>query len=110
MLIKQKISYLHALWTQTILVVKSIKWHDFAINAIAILFVHERLNIPEAYSETSWASKMELFAKIVNNKASFDIFAESSILDVRLGSEYIFTFLQELFHILLGKILGKEDS
>ena len=53
---------------------------------------------------------MELFAKIVNNKASFDIFAESSILDVQLGSEYIFTFLQELFHILLGKILGKEDS
>ena len=53
---------------------------------------------------------MELFAKIGNNKASFDIFAESSILDVRLGSEYIFTFLQELFYILLGKILGKEDS
>ena len=25
--------------------------YDFAINAIASLFIHERLNIPESYSE-----------------------------------------------------------
>ena len=32
------------------------------------LFVHEGLKIPEAYSEPSQTSKIEIFAKIVNSK------------------------------------------
>ena len=39
---------------------------DFTINATANVFVHERMKIPEANSETSQTSKMRLFAKIVN--------------------------------------------
>ena len=39
---------------------------DFTINAVANLSVHERLNFPEAYSESSRTSKMELFGKMVN--------------------------------------------
>ena len=38
---------------------------DFVINAIANLFVHDRLKIPEAYSEPSRRSKMELFVNLV---------------------------------------------
>ena len=37
---------------------------DFTINATANCFAYEILNIPKAYS--SWTSKMELFARIVN--------------------------------------------
>ena len=57
----------------------------------ANLFVHERLNIAEAYSELSPTSKMELFAKIANGKKPLTIFAQSTISDVRLGSEYVST-------------------
>ena len=39
---------------------------DFIINAVANLFVHERLKIPETYSEPSKTSKIELFAKNIN--------------------------------------------
>ena len=39
---------------------------DFIINAVANLFIHERLKIPESYSEPSQASKMELFTRIIN--------------------------------------------
>ena len=42
---------------------------------------------PEAYSEPSGTSKMEFFAKIVNGWKPLTIFAKSSILDIRLGSE-----------------------
>ena len=38
---------------------------DFTINAIANLFVHERLKIPEANSELSQTSKIELFADLI---------------------------------------------
>ena len=38
---------------------------EFAINAVANLYVHERLKIPEAYSEPSRTSKIELFANLV---------------------------------------------
>ena len=38
---------------------------EFDINAIANLFVHERLKVPEAYSESSRTSRMELFANLV---------------------------------------------
>ena len=39
----------------------------FTINTIANLFVHERLKMPETYSEHSWTSKMELLVKIANS-------------------------------------------
>ena len=79
--------------------------YDFAINAIANIFVHERLNIPELYSEPSQTSNMELFAEIVNCCERFlNIFANSSILDVRLFSKYVsnYSYLGA-FDILLGK-------
>ena len=44
-------------------------WHlrrldEAPINVIANLHIHERLKIPETYSEPSQKSKIELFAKI----------------------------------------------
>ena len=36
---------------------------DFAINANALLFVHDRLKIPEPSTEPIRTSKMELFAE-----------------------------------------------
>ena len=41
--------------------------HDFSINAVVNLFIPERLKIPEAHSEPSQTSKMELFAEMVNS-------------------------------------------
>ena len=41
--------------------------NDFTTIAIAKLFVHEKLNIPEACSETSQSSKTGICAKIVTN-------------------------------------------
>ena len=41
---------------------------DFATNIVANLFIYERLNIPETYTEPSQKCKIELFAKIVNGK------------------------------------------
>ena len=43
---------------------------------------------PEVYSEPRRTSKMEFFEKIVNYFQPLIIFAKSSILDIRLGSEY----------------------
>ena len=40
------------------------------------------------YSEPNETSKMKLFANIVNSVQLLTIFAKSSILDVRLDSEY----------------------
>ena len=42
----------------------------------------------DAYSEPSPRSKKELSAKIVNNFQPLTVFAKSSILHVRTGSEY----------------------
>ena len=46
----------------------------------------------EVYPELSvfGTSAMELFAKIINDFQLLTIFAKSSILDIRLGFEYIF--------------------
>ena len=43
---------------------------DFAISTIANIFLHERLTIPEAYSEPSQTSKKVLFANLVFNLQS----------------------------------------
>ena len=40
---------------------------DFSINAVANLFIPEKLKIPEAHSEPSQISKMEPFAEMVNS-------------------------------------------
>lgn len=71
--------------------------YDFAINAIANIFVHERLNIPELYSEPSQTSNMELFAEIVNCCERFlNIFANSSILDVyRILNKALYSVYEE---------------
>ena len=43
-----------------------LRWIDgFVMNAIANLFLHERLKIPEAYSEPSQISNMEIFANLL---------------------------------------------
>ena len=41
----------------------------------------------EAHSEPGQTSKMQCFAKIVNDFLSLTTFVKSSILDIRLGSE-----------------------
>ena len=62
------------------------------------------LKIPEAYSEGSETSKVEIFEKIVNSKLPEIIFSKSPILDVRLGSEYASTSsFPGMFNVLLGK-------
>ena len=45
---------------------------------------------PEAYSQPSQTSKMEVFTKIVNGFQPFTVFIKSSILDIWLGYEYAF--------------------
>ena len=61
--VKQKIHYIpreHKFWQLN-------RLDEFTINAIANLLVYERFEIPEAYSEPRPTTKMELFAKIVND-------------------------------------------
>ena len=58
------------LFTEHLWTIASAFWqlsrlNEIAINTIANLFLHERLKIPEAYSEPSRTSEMELFANIV---------------------------------------------
>ena len=45
--------------------------------------------IPVAYSEASQASKMELFAKTIEDFQQSAIFDKGSSFNVRLGSEYV---------------------
>ena len=45
---------------------------------------------PEAYSETGQSSKLESFANIVYEFPRLTIFAKYSILDVWMGSEYVY--------------------
>ena len=40
--------------------------NDFTTDTVANLFALERLKIPEAYSESSQTSTMELFGKMTN--------------------------------------------
>ena len=54
----------------------------------------------EAYSEPNRTSKMELFAKLVKGFQQLNFFAQSSILDIWLGSEcssIFHNFRQRLF-------------
>ena len=55
---------------------------------MAFVKFHGKASGSEAYSEPSRIYQTELFAKIVNGFQQLTIFAKSSILDVRLGSEY----------------------
>ena len=45
------------------------------------------------YSELIQISKIKLFVKLVNSRKLLTILAKSSILDVWLGSEYVFAKL-----------------
>ena len=54
-------------------------------------FWRQQLTVPEAYSERSRTSKMKLFEKKIFSRPlfqPFNIYTKSSILDVRLSSEY----------------------
>ena len=76
----------------------------FAINAIANLFVHEKLKISDASSEPSPTSKMELFVNLVYVLELLTISAKYSVWDVRLGSEYVSaSYFPELIYFL-GKV------
>ena len=44
---------------------------------------------PDVYSDSTQTSKMELFVEKVDGFQLWTIFAESLILDFRLGSEYV---------------------
>ena len=50
---------------------------------------------------------MELFAKIVNGQKPLTISAESSIIDIRLGSKYVSA---SVFPITIDILLGKKAS
>ena len=54
--------------------------------------INVRDYISEAFSESSQASKVECFAKIVNDFQLLITFAKRSIFDVLLGSEYASAF------------------
>ena len=58
----------------------------------------------DEYSEPSRTSKLELFSKIVNGWKPLTIFAESFILDVRLGSEYVSEHYAFSFFFFFWKI------
>ena len=58
---------------------RQLSWlDDSTFIAIANLFVHERLKIPEAYSEPSRTSKMELFAKMIA-KSHLKLFPQNAV-------------------------------
>ena len=58
------------------------------MSIIHVLKMHFSI-VAEAYSESSRTSTMELFVKIAKGIQVSTIFAESSILDVRLDFEYV---------------------
>ena len=58
--------------------------NDFTTETIANLFVHERLKIAEAYSESSGTSKMELFQKCLRLKA-INYFCKKHLLRCSTG-------------------------
>ena len=58
------------------------------------------------YSDSRRTSKMELIAKIVNGLKPLTTFAISSILDVRLGPEYILVWLCTLVSCISSYIAG----
>ena len=53
---------------------------------------------PEAYSETCQTSKMKIFKKWLTVEKQLAILAKSSILDVRLSSEYASETTVPLIH------------
>ena len=59
-----------------------------------------RMQKPEAYTEPRRTSKMKYFSKIANGWKPLAIFAKSSILDVRLGSDYAFQDVLRTFENL----------
>ena len=83
----------------------------FTTNTIANFFVYERLKIPEAYSEPSRTPKMELFGKMVNSWKSLTVSPKSSILDVWLGSEYVYApFIRGTSDIILEEKISQEKN
>ena len=109
--VKQKISFLHSSWKQTIW---QLSWlNDFSIDAIANIFVYERLKIPDAHSEPRGTSNMGFFAKMVSGKKSLTISTKSSFLDVWMRSEYVSvsaSFFPGTLYTLLGKEVSREKN
>ena len=84
--------------------------NDFTTDAVANLSVHERRKIPEAYSEPSRISKMELFVinderlKVINNICK-------KLLRCSTGSKYVSaSFFPGTFYMLLGKELWRRKK
>ena len=65
---------------------------------------------PEAYSEPSRISKMELFTKIVNGFQPLIIFSKSFILDVWLGSLPLTSIIVRSCFGMTAKIFPKVTS
>ena len=81
---------------------------NLEINLMTIKCQDKNLNILRS-KHLRTQSKMELFAKIVEGKATFTVFGKTSTLDVWLGSEYICTSsFSGTFYILLGVVLRKD--
>ena len=68
-------------------------------------FLAKKSAVPEAYSERSQISKMKLFEKKIFSRPLFQpftIYTKSSILDVRLRSEYAsgtINYFREKLHL-----------
>ena len=78
------------------------------LNTTANLFLHERLNIPEVYSEPSRILRMELFTKIFNGKKPLTILVKSSILlclYILLPRNVLYTFSTFSEETFANKIL-----
>ena len=61
------------------------------------------LSLLETYSDLSWRSKVERFAKIVHSWKPSNVFERSTILDFSQGSENASTFSIPLFFSTLSK-------
>ena len=70
---------------------------QFAVILLIILKLIILQNFTQAYSEPSRTSKMEDLAKTAKSrkKTKSSIFAKSSVLDFRLGSEYASAFFYD---------------
>ena len=68
------------------------------------------LYLSEAYSEPSWISKREFFAKIINSLQQLTIFEKSSFLDNRLGSDYASASRQNILWNIRHKVFKNEPS
>ena len=65
-------------------------WNSVSRNSTLILMFYLPRCYTEAYSEPKQTSKMDLLKKIINDWQPLTIFAKNSILDIRLGFDWVY--------------------